>query len=316
LAPAWSPDGSSIVFSALAGGFTDLFIADVATGSVDRLTNDPYADLQPSWSHDGRSIVFATERYSSDLGSFAFGRPRLAIIDVKSREMRRVSTGDAVELNPQWSADDREIYFVSDRQGLLNVFRTGVDAFAPEQITNVDTGVATVTPTGPSLSMSADGSSLALTVFQRGRPRLVVISADNLSALTAPAGSMPVADVPATERRIDSYLTDARTGLPDSASLFTHAYVSKMALDGVGQPYLSSGGGPFGTFVRGGGAVMFGDMLGERRLGAAVQVGNHLRDTAVMFRYLNQERRWNWGSLGELSPSIVRYRHIEAIDHD
>ena len=50
--------------------------------------------------------------------------------------------------------------------------------------------------------------------------------------------------------------------------------------NGIGQPYLSSGGGPFGTFVRGGGALLFGDMLGERRMGAAVQIGNRLRDAA------------------------------------
>ena len=43
---------------------------------------------------------------------------------------------------------------------------------------------------------------------------------------------------------------------------------------------------------------MFGDMLGERRLGAAVQIGNRLRDAAVEFRFLNQERRWNWGAIG------------------
>lgn len=319
LAPAWSPDGSSIVFSALAGGFTDLFVADARTGAIERLTHDPFADLQPVWSHDGRSIAFTTERYSSDLDSFTFGRPRLAIMDVKSREVRRVSIGDgaeaAAELNPQWSRDDRELYFVSDRNGLFNVFRSSAETFAPEQITNVETGVASITPTGPTLSMSADGSSLALTVFQRGRPRLVVISTENLSALAPAPGTLP-ARVVMTERQIDDYLVDAHTGLPDSATLFTHDYISRLALEGVGQPYLSSGGGPFGTFVRGGGALLFGDMLGDRRLGAAVQIGNHLRDAAFMFRYLNQERRWNWGFLGELEPNVVRYRRFEQIDHD
>jgi hypothetical protein len=37
-----------------------------------------------------------------------------------------------------------------------------------------------------------------------------------------------------------------------------------------------------------------------------VQVGNHLRDAAFMFRFLNQERRWNWGARAELAPSVVR----------
>jgi len=115
---------------------------------------------------------------------------------------------------------------------------------------------------------------------------------------------------------IDSYLADSQTGLQDEASMVPRDYVSKLSLEGLGQPYLSSGGGPFGTFVRGGGALLFGDMLGERRLGAAVQIGNHLRDAAFSFRFLNQERRWNWGVLGELAPSIARYRTSQAIVHD
>jgi outer membrane protein assembly factor BamA len=104
--------------------------------------------------------------------------------------------------------------------------------------------------------------------------------------------------------------------LPPAASMIDRLYQSDLSLEGVGQPYLSSGGGPFGTFVRGGGALLFGDMLGERRLGAAVQIGNRLRDAAFMFRFLNQERRWNWGALAELEPSVIRYRRSEAIEHD
>ena len=71
LSPTWSPDGSAIAFSALAGGFTDLYVCDVATGKLRQLTDDAFADLQPAWSHDGRTIAFVTERFSSDLGRAA-----------------------------------------------------------------------------------------------------------------------------------------------------------------------------------------------------------------------------------------------------
>jgi hypothetical protein len=115
---------------------------------------------------------------------------------------------------------------------------------------------------------------------------------------------------------VDEYLADRDTGLPSATSIGSDEYRPRMSLEGVGQPYLSSGGGPFGTFIRGGGALLFGDMLGERRLGAAVQLGNRLRDAAFAIRFLNQERRWNWGLQAELQPSVVRYRTSEAIEHD
>jgi outer membrane protein assembly factor BamA len=115
---------------------------------------------------------------------------------------------------------------------------------------------------------------------------------------------------------INTYLADDATGLPGPSSMSGREYAPRMSLEGVGQPYLSSGGGPFGTFVRGGGALLFGDMLGDRRLGAAVQIGNRMRDAAFMLRFLNQERRWNWGALAELEPSVIRYRRSEAIDYE
>ena len=93
-------------------------------------------------------------------------------------------------------------------------------------------------------------------------------------------------------------------------------YRPRLSLEGIGQPYLSSGGGPFGTYVRGGGALVFGDMLGERRLGAAIQIGNHLHDTAVELRYLNQERRWTWGGMAEFQPGIARFRTATAVLHN
>jgi hypothetical protein len=327
LAPSFSPDGRSIVFSALAGGLTDLYVCDVAGGGLERLTDDAFADLQPAWSHDGRSIAFVTERFSSDLAGLRFGRPRLAVMDVRTRVVREVPIAANAHLNPHWSIDDRELYFVGDPGGVMNIYRArlrqdgggeAVEADALYRITNVDTGVSSITPTGPALSMSDDASALAFTVYERGRPRLVVM--DKPSSMEGE----PVAGLhEAREDRsvdgggvIDSYLADATSGLPDPASMPMRDYMSRMSLEGVGQPYLSSGGGPFGTFVRGGGALFFGDMLGERRLGAAVQIGNRLRDAAFMLRFLNQERRWNWGAIAELEPSVIRYRRSEAIEYE
>jgi Tol biopolymer transport system component len=321
LSPTWSPDGRSIAFSALAGGLTDLYVCDLESGGLQQLTNDPFADLQPSWSHDGRSIAFATERFSSRLSELRFGRPRLAVMDVATRAVREIPVAEtAAALNPQWSPEDDELYYVSDPTGTPNIFRLDLDASTVHQITDVDTGVSGITSTSPSFAMAGNGSALAFTVYERGRPRLVVLDHDKA---TAGAAVVEVGDEGACIEdqgtpagTIDSYLADAHTGLPDASSILTRDYVSKLSIEGLGQPYLSSGGGPFGTFVRAGGAVLFGDMLGERRLGAAVQVGNHLRDAAFSFRFLNQERRWNWGVLGELAPSVVRYRRSEAIVYE
>jgi Tol biopolymer transport system component len=322
LSPAWSPDGRQIAFSALTGGATDLYVCEVATGTVQRLTDDAFADLQPAWSNDGRTIAFATERFSSNIDSLQFGRPSLALLDVATRTVRQVELpGAEGSLNPQWSPDDRELYYVGSPDGIMNVFRVALDGSAVHQLTSVETGVSGITPTSPALSLAANATALAFTVYQNGRPRLVVLDHQKATAgasIVEPQDVEPRDNVAPVEPAgsVDRYLSDAETGLADAASIVTRDYFSKMSLEGIAQPYLSSGGGPFGTFVRAGGALMFGDLLGERRLGAAVQVSNRLRDAAVAVRFLNQEQRWNWGAVMELQPSLARYRRSEAIVHE
>jgi Tol biopolymer transport system component len=330
LTATWSPDGRSIAFSAMANGFTDLYLFDLPTSTLRQLTDDAPADLQPAWSHDGRTIAFVTERYSSDLATLRFGPPRLALLDLETQAVRQVDVGESrAQLSPAWSGEDAALYFVGDLDGTTNVFRATLAAVGAtsaaasaslEQLTSVPTGVSGLTPTSPALSVAGGSSVVAYTVYERGRPQLVVFDASTAVAHhDAVSRPEPVAatagDSIVTRGLVDRARADQETGLPDLTRLEKGQYSSRLSLEAIGQPFLSSGGGPFGTFVRAGGAIMFGDMLGERRLGAAVQIGNRARDAAFEFRFLNQERRWNWGAIAELEPGLRRYRRNDTIEH-
>jgi Tol biopolymer transport system component len=60
--PSFSPDGSHIVFAGHAGGDYEIYVAEVATGEANQLTDSPGADGWPVWSPDGEWIAFTTER--------------------------------------------------------------------------------------------------------------------------------------------------------------------------------------------------------------------------------------------------------------
>jgi len=86
-APAWSPDGKQIAFISARAGNWEVYLVEVASGDVTRLTDHAAADVAPTWSPTGKQIAFLSNRG----GSWA-----VHILDVKSGQVREViATGDA-----------------------------------------------------------------------------------------------------------------------------------------------------------------------------------------------------------------------------
>ena len=62
-APAWSPDGERIAFSAWRkGGYRDILIANAESGEVTELMHDRAIDADPVFSRDGRYLFYSSDR--------------------------------------------------------------------------------------------------------------------------------------------------------------------------------------------------------------------------------------------------------------
>lgn len=319
--PAWSPDGHSIALSGLRAGATDLYVYDLDTGTLRQLTNDHFSDLQPVWSPNGREIAFVTDRYSTDLASLTFGPSQLAVLDTSSAIIRALPGIEAAKhVNPQWAEDGRSLYFLSDPDGISNIYRLDLTSGGVYQVSDSPGGVAGLAPTSPALSVARDAPAMIFTVYRRGTYTLEILrGASNMTGeSTADHPTPRFAGLPPLER-LDSELQAALKsgfGLPAQETTQPRVYPAHLFLESIGQPYLSSGGGPFGTFIRGGGSLLLSDMLGDRKLGIAAQFGNRLRELGLGLQYLNRERRWNWGAIATLQPSIRVLPHERLLEQD
>jgi dipeptidyl aminopeptidase/acylaminoacyl peptidase len=110
--PAWSPDSTRVAFFSDTGdgGNPDLWIADAASYTVNRLASfKGYAD-RPRWSPDGTSIAFLHIDGASGGGPLVAAGPLTGVIDTKFHNQRigifNVATGQFTVGSPA----DRHVY--------------------------------------------------------------------------------------------------------------------------------------------------------------------------------------------------------------
>ncbi len=101
-APAWSPDGRQVAFEADESGNWDLYVLEMASGTVRNLTAHPAADHGPQFSPDGRSLAFWSDRD---------GWRGIHVLDLASGAVRRVTEAETGEAAPAWSPDGRTLAF-------------------------------------------------------------------------------------------------------------------------------------------------------------------------------------------------------------
>ena len=104
LAPAWSPDGTKIAFVSLFSGNFEIQVMNADGSGVTRLTNHPASEWAPTWSPDSAKLAFVTNRN----GNFDIYSMNAA----DGTGLTRLTTRPAGDLAPAWGASG-EILFSS-----------------------------------------------------------------------------------------------------------------------------------------------------------------------------------------------------------
>jgi len=143
----YAKNGRYIIFSAIKDGYTDLFLYNDITGSMRRLTNDPYDDLYPSFIDKDTKIIFSSNRTRdsikrvfrverADSLSSSFD---LYTMDYKKRtKIAKPLVKTPYDNETQAFEIGKDIYtYLSDQNGIVNRFAINYDS----AVAFVDTAV-------------------------------------------------------------------------------------------------------------------------------------------------------------------------------
>ena len=204
MSPAWSPDSRQLAYVSFEGNRSSIFVQTLRTGNRFKVSSKPGINGAPAFSPDGRQLVVTLGGVDGNLD--------IHVLDITSRETRRLTTHRAIDTEGTWSPDGRYIYFTSDRAGGPQVYRVSAKGGSPERVTFE--GSYNARP-----RLSPDGNRLAVVHNDRGNYRIAVMDLAKKNLLVVSAGAQDESPSFAPNSDILIYATrQGRNGVLETVS--------------------------------------------------------------------------------------------------
>ena len=163
-APAWSPDGNKLALTlSTRDGNLDIYVLDLTTQTLTRITDDPGIDTEPQWSKDGQSLYFTSDRA---------GGPQIYRVAAESGgKPRRLTFQGSYNARPRLSPDESQMAFVTQEDGGYRIATMDLRGRGDVQV--LTKGHFDVSP-----SYAPNGAEIIYASRDRGRGVLALVSDD------------------------------------------------------------------------------------------------------------------------------------------
>ena len=178
-APAWSPDGKKLALTLGGGGGNpDIYILDLTSQNLTRITDDPAIDTEPEWAPDGRSLYFTSDRA---------GSPQIYQVSTSGGHPRRITFEGNYNARPRVSADGTELAMVTLDGGN---YRIAVQDLSSGAVRVLSRGHLDESP-----SFAPNGATLLYSQREgAARESLATVSVDGLTGLRLKAQQGAIRD--------------------------------------------------------------------------------------------------------------------------
>jgi len=153
MSPAWSPDGSHLVYVSFETGHATIYVQSLYTNQRIVLADFHGSNSAPAWSPDGKQLAIVLTRDGSS---------QIYLIRPDGSGIRRLTFSGAIDTEPNFSPDGQSLLFTSDRGGSAQIYSMAVGGGAEQRMTFGDGN-------NYSPRYSPDGKGFIYTHFTNGK---------------------------------------------------------------------------------------------------------------------------------------------------
>lgn len=92
-----------------------IYVLDIDSGNIARLTENSNSDLSPAWSPDGKYIAFSSIRGSDKYR-------QIYIMDADGKNIKRITSSKFYKADPVWSPDGKQLCYCGYRHRYIFAF--------------------------------------------------------------------------------------------------------------------------------------------------------------------------------------------------